>query len=189
VQHAQAERWLALEYVAALALTVVYGLRKDGNLIGPQRAAVITLAYGFLSLFTLTDVTSPLGPAFGGLIILGILVRPTKNAAGQATTPGLEVATGLGSFVANASGSTSVSQGAGATTTQQGQGTSSGGGGLLGALGQALLAPGEGLSAAAQLPGVAEITQIPSLLTSSSLPGTSSHTPTGLGAILNWLGL
>jgi len=114
----QAERWLALEYIGAVTLKTVNGFTSGGGLIGPQQYAVTTLTYGLLSLATMADATADVAAAFGGLILLGMLVRPALDKAGQRTSAGAQTISGLLGFVRGAGGRPpTYAQGVGAAAT------------------------------------------------------------------------
>jgi uncharacterized membrane protein YgcG len=126
---AQAERWIALEFVTAAVVRTVFEMRESNDLLGPSAYGVLIITYGMLAAFALWDETADVAAIIGGLILLAILIRGTSHTGDVPSTVGRDVGVTLGGF-AQRTGDAPPTHAAGVTSTAgQGGGSSSGGGG------------------------------------------------------------
>lgn len=103
----QAERWLALEFVAVVVVRTLHGFREQKNMLGPQQFAAMLVAFGMLSVLVMYEPTAELAAILGLLLLLLVALRPTVDGV-----LGGDVANSVGAFVSNVGASPpSVAQG------------------------------------------------------------------------------
>jgi hypothetical protein len=93
----QAERWLAMEFIVVVLIRTIHGFVEQHDLLGPQSYAAMIAAYGLLSVLVLFSATAELGAVFGALIVLAVLMRPTKSGS----IVGVETARSVAAFTGN----------------------------------------------------------------------------------------
>lgn len=101
VSQRQAERWLALEFVAVVVVRTIHGFEDQEALLGPQNYAAILAAYGFLSLLVLSSYTAELAAMLGLLVLLAVLLRPTSGPGEPLRTVGTDAAGAVAAFARN----------------------------------------------------------------------------------------
>lgn len=94
---AQAERYLALEFLGVVAVRTLHGFREQRNLLGPQQFAAMLAAFAMLSVLVMYEPTAELAAILGLILLLGVALRPTVGKS----TLGADVARSVGSFTKN----------------------------------------------------------------------------------------
>ena len=74
-----AERALALEFLAVAVLRTIHGMNENGGLLGPAQYAAMLAAFGMLSVLVMYAPTAQLAAMLGLLLVLATALRPTSR--------------------------------------------------------------------------------------------------------------
>ena len=96
-----AERALALEFVAVLGLRTLHGFTDDGGLLGPQQYAAMLASFAMLSVLVMYGPTAQLAAILGLILVLAVALRPSTGADGSPSTAGADTAGAIGRFARN----------------------------------------------------------------------------------------